>query len=172
MIVTIGGPIGSGKTTVAKAIARRFNLRHISAGSVFREMARERGMSLEEFSGLAEKDPSFDKIVDERQRELASEGDAVVDGRLSGRFIDADVKIWLTAPLELRVGRVARREGKDPREAEREVKRREESEALRYKSLYGIDLYDTSGYDVVLNTALWDAEGVVKIIETLLEVKL
>jgi len=170
MIVTIGGPIGSGKTTVATALAERFSLRHISAGLIFREMARERGMTLEEFSALAEKDSSFDRKVDERQRELAMEGDAVVDGRLSGRFIDADLKIWLTAPFQVRAERVARRDGIDLEEAVRRMREREASEERRYKKIYKIDLHDLTIYDVVLNTALSSSQGVIKVIETAVEV--
>jgi cytidylate kinase len=172
MIITIGGPIGSGKTTVASAIAKKFGLRHISAGIIFREMARQKGLSLEDFSRLAESDDSFDHLVDGRQKELASEGNAVVDGRLSGRLIDGDIKVWLTAPFDLRVDRVAKREGMEIEQARKDMDIREKSEATRYKKIYNIDLYDLSHYDVVLNTALWSAEGVIKIIETLIEAKL
>lgn len=172
MIVTIGGPIGSGKTTVAKAIAKRFGLRHISAGLIFREMASENGLSLEEFSKLAEKDDSFDKIVDQRQQEMAKDGNAVVDGRLSGAFIDSDIKIWLTAPFDLRAQRVAKREEKELDTAKADMKKREQSEASRYRKLYNIDIGDLSRYDAVLNTALWSADGVIKIIGTMVEVRL
>ncbi len=171
MIVTIGGPIGSGKTTVAKAIARQFGLRHISAGLIFREMASEKGMSLEEFSKLAEEDDSFDRKVDQKQQELAKEGNAVVDGRLSGVFIDADIKLWLTAPFELRAQRVTKREKKDLKTVKSEMEKRGESEASRYRKLYNIDVGDLSRYDAVLNTALWSAEGVIKIIGTMIEVR-
>ncbi len=172
MIITVGGPIGSGKTTVASAVAKRFSLRHISAGVIFREMARQRGLSLEDFSKLAESDDSFDQLVDERQKELAKEGGAIVDGRLSGRFIDSDIKIWLTAPFELRAQRVAKREGLDIASARVDMQKREKSEATRYKKIYSIDIYDLSHYDVVLNTALWSAEGVIEIMETLIEARL
>lgn len=171
MKITVGGPIGSGKTTVASAIAKRFGFRHISAGMIFREMAQQKGLSLEEFSNLAESDESFDHLVDERQKELVSEGPAVVDGRLSGRLIDADIKIWLTAPFDLRAKRVAKRESIDLEQARKDMGKREKSEGARYKKIYNIDLYDLSHYDVVLNTALWSAEGVIKIIETLIEAK-
>jgi cytidylate kinase len=166
MIITIGGPIGSGKSTVASAIAKSFGFLHVSAGTTFRELAKEKGFSLEEFSSLAINDPSFDKLVDEKQMSLAKKGNAVVDGRLSGRLIDGDIKIWLTAPLDLRVKRVANRENKDLKQARREIVEREKSEATRYKKIYNIDLYDISNYDIVLNTEPWDAEGVIKIIET------
>lgn len=171
MIVTIGGPIGSGKTTVARAISERFGLRHISAGIIFRGIAKEKGLSLEEFSVLAEKDHSYDRTVDKKQQEMIGEGDAVVDGRLSGRFIESDIKIWLTAPFEERAERVANRENISLEQSIEGMKKREKSEATRYKDIYGINIYDLSQYDVVLNTALWSAEGVISIISTMIEVK-
>ncbi len=164
MIITIGGPIGSGKTTVARALASKFGLRHISAGQVFRQMARERGMSLEEFSKYAEKNLELDRAIDKKQMELAKSGNAVVDGRLSGLLIDADLKIWLKASLEVRAKRVAERESKDFNVALKETKIRERSENKRYKKIYNFDLSDLSVYDVVLNTELWSAEDVINII--------
>ncbi len=165
MIITISGPIGSGKTTVARAIATRFNLRHISAGEVFRALAKERGMTLAEFSKYAEEHHEVDRLVDERQVELAKSGNAVVDGRLTAWLLpEAELKIWLKAPLEVRAERVARREGISYEQALRETKLREESEAKRYREIYGIDLNDLSPYDVVLNTSLYEAEDVIEII--------
>jgi len=164
MIITVGGPIGSGKTTVAKAIAEKFGFRHISAGAIFREMAKERNLSLEEFSRLAEKDIAIDRAVDERQKELAKKGNVVIDGRLSGTMISSDFKIWLTAQLDVRAKRVAEREGKDFQTALRETKKRERSEVKRYKKFYNIDLNDISGYNLVINTSLWSAKEVVEIV--------
>ncbi len=164
-MVTIGGDIGSGKTTVARALAKKFKMRHISAGEIFRKMAKERGMSLSEFSRLAEKDPNIDEEIDARQVERAKKrGNAVVDGRLSGMLIEADLKIWLRAPLEVRAKRVAEREGEGYAQALREIKEREESEIKRYLEIYGINMRDLSGYDAVLNTAPWGAKDVVAII--------
>ncbi|WP_457554862.1 (d)CMP kinase [Candidatus Pyrohabitans sp.] len=165
MIVTISGPIGSGKTTVARAIASRFNLRHISAGEVFRALAEERGMSLAEFSRYAEKHHEVDRLVDERQVELAKQGNAVVDGRLTAWLLpEAELKVWLKAPLEVRAERVARREGISYQQALQETKLREKSEAKRYREIYGISLDDLSPYDIVINTALYEAEDVIEII--------
>jgi len=164
MIVTISGPIGSGKTTVAEAVARTFNLTHLSAGRIFRQMAEEKGMSLQEFSALAEQDHSFDKEVDARQKEEASRGNCVVDGGLSGHLIEADLKIWLTAPLAERARRVAGRENIDFETALAQTRAREASELKRYREIYGIDGRDTSPYDVVINTVHWDKESVIEII--------
>lgn len=169
MIITISGPTGSGKTTVARGLAERFHMRHISAGEVFRRMAEERGLSLLEFSKLAEGDAALDREVDERQRAMAREGNAIVDGRLSGWLLEADLKIWLKAPLEVRAARVAKREGKAYDVALRETREREESELGRYKRIYKIDLRDLSPYHVVLETSLWSAEKIVEIVGVMVE---
>ncbi len=166
MIVTVGGPIGSGKTTITKALAEKFDLEHISAGEVFRGMAEERGMTLAEFSKFAEEHHELDKEVDKRQVEMAKEGDAVIDGRLSGWMMDADLKIWLYAPLKIRAARVANREGKSYETALLETEEREKSEKKRYRMVYGIDMEDISIYDIVLNTSKWDAEGTIAVIST------
>jgi cytidylate kinase len=166
MIVTIGGPICSGKTTVAGAIAEKFGFTHISAGAVFRELANELGITLEEFSRLAEENHEFDKELDARQKELAKEAEnAVIDGRLSGLIMDADLKVWLRAPLEVRAKRACEREGKDLAVALEDVKNRGDSELKRYKEIYDIDLRDLTPYDIVINTELFNADEVIEIVE-------
>ncbi len=166
MIITIGGPIGSGKTTVAKAIADKFGFTHISAGVVFREMADEKGITLEEFSKLAEENHEFDRELDKRQIELAKKAEnAVIDGRLSGWLIDADLKVWLKASLETRAKRVSGRDDKDYGKALEDVRARGDSELTRYKEIYDIDLRDLAPYDIVINTANFSAEEVAGIME-------
>src|SRR5438046_10400022 len=64
MILVIGGPPGSGKTTVAERWAATHRYILVSAGTKFRAMAKERGMGLEAFGRAAEKDPSIDRALD------------------------------------------------------------------------------------------------------------
>lgn len=168
MIITISGLIGSGKTTVANSMARSLKMRRVSAGEIFREMARERGMTVVEFAKLAEDNKEIDREIDKRQVEEAKDGDVIIDGRLSGYLTDADFKVWLSAPIEVRAKRVAGREGVSYDEALKDIKKRETSDIERYKALYSIDLTNLSIYDVVLNTSLWDAEKVVEILEAML----
>ena len=168
MIVTISGYIGSGKTTVAKDLSRRFGIKHSSAGEVFRAMAMEKGLTLEEFTKLVEDDPRIDREVDARQREMAKSDESVIDGRLSGWLVDADIKIWLKASLDVRAKRVAMRESKKYGRALEETRNREESEIKRYKKLYDIDMRDLTPYNVVIDTTLWNAGEVADIIGSII----
>lgn len=160
VIITISGLIASGKTTQAKALAQRLGLRYLSAGEVMRRWARERGVNLLRFSEMAEQDHSIDRELDRLQVEMAREGDAVVDSRLSGWFVPATMKVWLRAPLEVRARRLAEREGVDPQVAVQELQRREASERRRYRAIYGIDLDDLSPYHVVVDTHRWERDEV------------
>jgi CMP/dCMP kinase len=165
MLLTISGPSGSGKTTVASGLAQRLGFVHISAGEVFRELARQRSLSLEQLSKLAETDPEIDKMVDRRQAELAqSRENVVVDGRLSGRVLKGDIAVWLKAPLEVRADRIARREGKQRATALRETQTRDSSEAVRYHTFYNIDIADLDNYDLIIDTRHWDQFAVIDII--------
>ncbi|MDH5201053.1 MAG: AAA family ATPase, partial [Candidatus Bathyarchaeota archaeon] len=66
LVIAVSGLHGSGRSTHAKRLAEEFGLRYVSSGTIFRQMAEERGLTLEEMSRLTEEDPEFDKLIDER----------------------------------------------------------------------------------------------------------
>jgi cytidylate kinase len=170
MIVTLSGLPGSGKTSVARELSSRYGFAIISAGEQFRKLAQEKGLSLQEFGELAETDASIDLAIDNRQKELAFKHQkALVEGRLAGRTIEADLKIWLKAPLVIRAERIARREGIPQARALEETSVRESSEATRYKMFYDIDQKDWSCYDLIIDTGHWDAKGVADIISVAID---
>ena len=154
MIITIGGSVGSGKSTLAVELSRKINFKRLSAGEIMRRMAAEKGLNIMEFSKYAEEHPEVDKEIDERQRQIASKGDYVVDGRLSAYVLKPDFSVWLTAPLEVRAQRIMGRGERFPsiEDACKVITDREASEHKRYKEFYGIDLSDLAVYDLVLNT--------------------
>ncbi len=170
-VITLGGLHGTGKSSVADLIAKEFNLRRTSAGMIFRTMAKERGMTLEDFSKLAKEDQSIDRMLDDRLKEEAKRGDVVIDGQLAAWMAGdhADFKILLTAPLDVRVKRIAQRDGRDFEEALHETRVREEIERERYLEFYEIDITDLSIYDLIINTEKFDVEGVYSIIRTALQ---
>jgi cytidylate kinase len=134
---------------------------------VFRELARRRGVSVVELNRIAEDDPDIDKDLDRLQGELARARPCVVESRLSGWMVEADLKVWLDAPLEVRAARVAGREGQGSGDAYRDLVARERSEWSRYKMLYGIEMSDRTPFHLVIDTSRWDPETIVDILERL-----
>ncbi len=169
MIITIGGSIGSGKTTLASEISHRFGMSHVSVGEVMRQMAKDRKMELIEFSKYAEANPGIDKEIDRKQKDMCSNGNCVVDGRLSAYMLDADLRIWLDAPLAVRAQRVSKREKTTEVRAKKDILKREESEKKRYKEIYKIDLDDRSIYDLVINTKRFSVEEIVNMVSAIIK---
>jgi len=173
MILVIGGPPGSGKTTVAERWSKVRGYALVSAGMRFRAMAKERGLSLEELGRLAEADPEIDRSLDravyEEIESNASNGrNVVVDGRiqaylLAQRHVEC-LKVLIDAPLDVRAERIAGREEKSVEASKREITARERSERARYKSIYGIDLKDTRLFDVVIDSARKTPDEIVALI--------
>jgi cytidylate kinase len=173
-VVAISGPPGAGKTTLAKLVAKELGLRYVSVGELFRSIAKSKGVKLVDAHRLAERDPSLDLEVDSKAYEVGLEGGVVVDGHLAGWLLSrvADLKAFLTAPLEVRAERVAKRDGIPFEEALRQVSEREESNRRRYREVYGIEVDDLSCFDLILNTAKWSEEELGRLLVSLVRAAL
>jgi len=162
-VVAISGLPGSGKSTVAKALAESLGLRYVSIGRIFRRVADELGVDLVELHRIAEGDPTIDMRVDSIALEEAKRGGVVIEGHLAAWVVRgmADVRIYLKADRLARAERVARRDGKSLEEALEEVSRREEMNRRRYLAIYGINVEDLSIFDLVIDTTWLKEEEVV-----------
>ena len=122
MIITIGGLAGSGTTTAAKILSEKLQIPYLSAGEIFRQMAVEKGMDILEFGKFAEGNDEIDLEIDRRQAVLAKEKqNLIVEGRLSAYFVEANLKIWFVAPLDIRTERICMREGKTKETVKTEI---------------------------------------------------
>jgi len=165
VLLTISGLPGSGTTTVSRLISEKYDLEMISAGEVFRSLAKEYDMSLAEFGALAESDDSIDLKIDERQKEIANtRDDIILEGRLAGHMAEKAFKVWIKASVDVRVQRIVSREGSSFEDKLAETIEREASEAVRYRTIYGIDINDLSIYDLVIDSEKWDQFQIANII--------
>ena len=174
MIITISGLHGTGKSTIAKLIAEKLKIQYYSPGQIFRVLALETNMTLEEFTEYVEENPDIDKKLDSKIIEIAQKGNIVIDSQLSGYILKtiADFKILLTCTLETRVKRMSERDSSSYEEKLKETALREKSELERFKRLYNIDLNDqeelSQMYDLVINTENLTVEEILeKILFTL-----
>lgn len=169
-LVTVSGPPGCGATTVAEHLSEALGYTFVNGGAMFRELAEERGLSLNQLIADAESEDTLDRSLDARLQRIIDQHDftttgLVIESRLAGWLAGekATFRLWLDAPIEARKERVTSRE-EDP--AEMQV--REVSEEHRYSSYYDIDLDDRSLYDLQINTARWSPDAVMEVIMTAL----
>ena len=168
MKITIAGTPGSGKSTVAKELAKKLEFNHFSAGDFMRDLAKESGVNILELSKQAEEGREIDEKIDNWVEATGEANDNfVIDARIGFNFISDSVKIFLNVSDD----EGARRIFNDKRDDEKEnttqaetfenIKKRKDSENKRYKKYYGIDYEDEENYDLIINTTDISAKKVV-----------
>jgi len=156
LVITVSGPHGTGKSTYARALAEDLRLRYTCAGELFRELAKEKGMSLASFSQYAADNSEVDHLIDEKTLAEAKKGKVVIDAQLAAWMVkdEANVRLLLTASDLVRFKRIAQRDHVTFEFAKTETLAREEIQRMRYKKYYGIDVSDLSIYDLKIDTGL------------------
>lgn len=162
MIITIGGVPGSGKTTLSKYLKEELGWNWYYMGSIFRNIANEKGITMNELHELAKKNPKIDHEIDNYQKKLGETQDNfIMEGRTSFYFIPHSFKIYLSVDLHVAAKRILndakvnenRNENYDSVEQSyQELKLRMTLESEQYKREYGFDNHDKSNYDLVIDT--------------------
>lgn len=171
-IISIAGRPGSGKTSTGKLIAKKLDLKHFSTGDMMRELGRQRGHDITTTNAINEDDRTFDDLVDGELRRINLEEDGmVIDSRMAWHFVPASFKVYLMLDFETAANRIladkdniVRAESEnihlDRDEFIEDIKKRLEIEERRYMNLYGVNPFDTSNYDLVIDTGENDLESV------------
>lgn len=178
-IITISGNGGSGKSTIAQALIKKYKAQHIYVGAVRRQLALDMGMTLHELNeyGLThpETDVDVDKAAAKKIRELAKKSMVIAEGRTQFYFIPESIKLFIK--VDQKEG--AKRVWKEMQQAEAKKKRneadvssyeellvkmsqREEADRARYKKYYNLDHTDESQYDFILDTTNINAQTAIQ----------
>lgn len=162
MLITISGMIGSGKGTVATLLGKRLGLPVYSIGDIRRTMARQGGLTLEEYNRYGETHPSTDREPDQWAKQKARQtGRGIFEGRVMFHFIPQSVKIFLDCNEQESARRISRdRHAKRKNEADltetasalAAIRRRIKSDNKRYRKYYHLNVFDLRHYDLVIDT--------------------
>jgi len=164
MVLCVCGMTGCGKSSVAKRLAEKYGLKYLSGGGALKALAVEMGYKpigrgwWESGEGMRflqrrVKESKFDKKVDGKLLEWAGCGNVVFDSWTMPWLLKEGFKVWLEASVEVRTGRVAKRDGISFESALAALKEKDEKTRIIYKKLYGFDLGgDFSPFDLVLDS--------------------
>ncbi len=158
MKITISGDVGSGKSSVSRLLAKKYKLKHYSAGGFTRKLAEKKGITVLELSKLAEKNKEIDKIIDESSKKLENKNNFILDARMGFYFLPKTIKIFLKTKPEIAAKRIydqdrAKERYKTLKDALNAVKRRSFSERKRYEKYYHVDHTNKKHYDLILDTS-------------------
>jgi CMP/dCMP kinase len=173
-IITVAGSPGSGKSSTAKAAAAALGFRHFSSGDLFRQLAAERGQSLEAMNISAEIQRDIDLNVDQLLKDMyLGESRLVIDSRMAWRWMPQSFKVFLVLDPQSAAERIFNSLGDEGRQGEQagslaearaSIDRRFASEQKRYRALYDVNPTDPLNFDVVINTKFNDLQTVTAIV--------
>ncbi|MBN1618247.1 (d)CMP kinase [Candidatus Dojkabacteria bacterium] len=179
LLVVVGGPGGSGSSTISKYLAKKWGLHRVDAGEIMRSKTQKK--ELEAYlDNQVTQHPEIDKNIDQFLVRMSYYPNMLIEGKFFAAIatlvgIPCTVKIWITASLEVRVKRIMLREGFiKPEEKisktneiyikeEKELLKRQESDISRAQNLYHADLSKPELFnDIVLDTTSLDVGRSIK----------
>ena len=166
--ITIFGLAGTGKSTTGKILAAKLDCAFVSTGGIFREQAKDCGVTVQEYDKMAENNPLIDEKLDARITEIGKiHENLVLESRLGWYFVPDSLKVKFVCDDTERFSRVARRDRVSVDEAEKISHVREDSHAKRFKKIYGIEDYSADKhFDLIIDTTHIKVSGVIeKILE-------
>ncbi|MFH0832463.1 MAG: cytidylate kinase family protein [Candidatus Aenigmatarchaeota archaeon] len=174
MIVVVSGMPGCGSTTTARLLAKKLKLKFFSVGAYTKKIMREdmkidkkeTERSVDFWKTKRGKSKEHHVTVERMQEDLAKRGDIVIEGKISIRFIkNADFRIWLKAPLNVRAKRYVKRDNLMLKDAMRFLKEKQRDERENWKKIYGFDYFiQEKEADLIIDTMNKKPEEIVKMI--------
>jgi len=160
-IITITGKTGSGVSSVTRILSESMEYRRFSAGGLFRSLARQHNMTIEELNDYASRNNVIDREIDTLIRQLGEGNEIVLDARLGYYWIHDSFRVYLHVDPDVAAHRIYTEicDGKRYEEGATTIaqtiislQRQAESTQERYFHDYGIDITNTSPFDLVIDT--------------------
>lgn len=173
-IITISGDIGSGVSTVTQKLAESLEYRRFSAGGLFRNVARQHNMTVEELNAYAKRNNVIDQQIDTLIRQLGEGNELVLDARLGYYWIHDSFRVYLQVDPDIAAQRIYADFNEDERNDEGattikqiaiSIQNQVKSTQGRYFQDYGIDIGNTNVFDLLINTDDKTPEEVVNLIK-------
>lgn len=164
-IITLSGKPGSGKSSTSDKVAELLGYTRYSSGEFVRNIVKKKRITLAEFNRMAASNHEIDHEIDEELRKLRDHKDIVIDSRLGFYWIPESFKVYLDLDMDVASARIFKDaisnesrsdevgRGSSIADISRQVHSRLNEETRRFKSMYGVDPYRTSNFDLVINTA-------------------
>ncbi len=199
MVITVGRQYGSGGREIGTLLAQQMNITYYD-DLLLKKAAEESGLCEELFHSFDERPKSFlysiamdpysfsmnhvtPKGSIEQQvylatydtiKKLADAGPCVLIGRCADYALKdrGDVlNIFITAPLENRIERVAARNNISESEAKERIKKTDKSRASYYNYYSSKEWGDAKSYDLCIDSSLLGIEGTVELLKELVRMK-
>jgi len=169
-LFVVGGPGGSGASTIARMISDHFSLKRVYGGKMFRSLLKKAGYE-ESDDAYSKKNEKFlkklDKQVDTLLMAEIQNPNVLIESKnfaalVTKKRIPCTVRIWITASLNVRAQRTLLKQGIKPGlksfhrylEARSNLKNRYRIDAMRYSSLYGINYDKPEEYnDIIIDSS-------------------
>jgi cytidylate kinase len=180
-VICISGMAGTGKSTLAKKLSKKYCLDYYSGGDALKALAAEEGYDASQpgwwespvglkFLKQRQGDAKFDEAVDQKLLGYAEKGNVLLDSWTMPWLLKTGFKIWLLASMEKRAARVAQRDRITAKQALKVLKEKEDRTKAIYKKLYGFTLgEDFKPFDFVLDTDNLSAEEVFQVLCNVVE---
>ena len=189
MVITVGRQYGSGGREIGTMLAKQLGIAYYD-DMLLKEAAEESGLCEELFLYSIAMDPysfSMNHVTPkgsiEQQvylatydtiKKLADKGPCVLIGRCADYALkdrDDVINLFITAPLENRIKRVAARNGISENEAKDRIKKTDKSRASYYNYYSAKDWGDAKSYDLCIDSSLLGIDGTVELLKDLIRIK-
>lgn len=199
MVITVGRQYGSGGREIGTALAQKLGITYYD-DLLLKKAAEESGLCENLFHSFDERPKSFlysvamdpysfsmnhltPKGSIEQQvylatydtiKKLADQGPCVLIGRCADYALkdrDDVINLFICAPLENRIARVAARNNITTDEAKDRIKKTDRARASYYNYYSSKDWGDAKSYDLCIDSSLLGIEGTVELLAELVKLK-